>query len=498
MQNQSIELYQSLLPGLGNVTLRMRYYGLYAWLASTYAQRVGSEDPEVWRHFLRRGEALYALIAVAANDSNGVAGSEWAKRELAAAGDGDISLSAADSPSVPHLQQSFGAFGAAYGSPLFDLKILFENRKHRIPTPSPDQGEGLARAFAEAGGDAADAFCEAIMSRSVATTALASMASLTPSRIGIDSAERNCYQEILLKVQESKRHAARRDTLLLLLELAAQSGELPEVLTFRWAMYTGNLSDGTPLSLASDELRQRREEWWLYHANDLMHVCLEALLGYLLELLETDYPGGVSMESLVQHAVEDILQSVESMVQTWREFANQSLSTEIEPDHDSGGERTLAEALLRGRYGTKGSSKADYAVDALRLLTLLQHRLERHHDVVTRRFGELNPKISRTLLSEVAFLEASADDPLCDTLSELLTERVLRRHLWIAVQKLRYQNAYTFLLDVDNGRLQLRKKDGPVFTNPRVSPAITFLRDIHLLSEQGITPHGRAVITAAA
>ena len=33
MQNSSVNLYQSLLPGISNVTLRMRYYGLYAWLA---------------------------------------------------------------------------------------------------------------------------------------------------------------------------------------------------------------------------------------------------------------------------------------------------------------------------------------------------------------------------------------------------------------------------------------------------------------------------------
>jgi hypothetical protein len=36
MQNSSINLYQRLLPGISNVTLRMRYYGLYAWLADVY------------------------------------------------------------------------------------------------------------------------------------------------------------------------------------------------------------------------------------------------------------------------------------------------------------------------------------------------------------------------------------------------------------------------------------------------------------------------------
>jgi hypothetical protein len=30
MQNTSVNLYQRLLPGISNVTLRIRYYGLYA------------------------------------------------------------------------------------------------------------------------------------------------------------------------------------------------------------------------------------------------------------------------------------------------------------------------------------------------------------------------------------------------------------------------------------------------------------------------------------
>ena len=44
MQNISINLYQRLLPGISNVTLRMRYYGLYAWLAAVYARRSRNTD----------------------------------------------------------------------------------------------------------------------------------------------------------------------------------------------------------------------------------------------------------------------------------------------------------------------------------------------------------------------------------------------------------------------------------------------------------------------
>jgi hypothetical protein len=76
-------------------------------------------------------------------------------------------------------------------------------------------------------------------------------------------------------------------------------------------------------------------------------------------------------------------------------------------------------------------------------------------------------------------------------LGRLLQERVVRRHLWIALRKLRYQNDYTFLFEPDNGRIRLRAKDGPVFTNPRLGPALTFLKDIHLIGEAGLTLLGQ-------
>ena len=51
MQNSSVSLYQTLLPGVSNVTLRMRYYGLYAWLCRTYAKKDGDTNPEAWKRF---------------------------------------------------------------------------------------------------------------------------------------------------------------------------------------------------------------------------------------------------------------------------------------------------------------------------------------------------------------------------------------------------------------------------------------------------------------
>jgi hypothetical protein len=87
MQNSSVSLYQTFLPGISNVTLRTRYYGLYTWLCRTYAKKNGDTNPESWKRVIRRTEAIYALIAYRRSTRTdipdaGVGGIEWAQKTL--------------------------------------------------------------------------------------------------------------------------------------------------------------------------------------------------------------------------------------------------------------------------------------------------------------------------------------------------------------------------------------------------------------------------------
>ena len=83
--------------------------------------------------------------------------------------------------------------------------------------------------------------------------------------------------------------------------------------------------------------------------------------------------------------------------------------------------------------------------------------------------------------------------PFKSLLKRLFEERILHRHLWVAMRKFRYQKDYTFLFDTDEGRLRLRRKDGPGFTTPRLATAIAFLKDIHLIDESGLTQQGSKI-----
>lgn len=109
MQNTSVALYQRLLPGISNVTLRIRYYGFYAWLSAVYARRIGDTNPKTWQRFVRRAEALYALAAQTRGGEGGIAGILWAQRKLAGSSSGMIAFGDDAEPGSPtyYLKQAF-------------------------------------------------------------------------------------------------------------------------------------------------------------------------------------------------------------------------------------------------------------------------------------------------------------------------------------------------------------------------------------------------------
>ncbi|MFL1873627.1 hypothetical protein ACIKT0_00085 [Hansschlegelia beijingensis] len=500
MQNTSVGLYQTLLPGVSNVTLRIRYYGLYAWLSAVYARQIGDTNPKTWQRFLRRAEALYALTAQRRGRETGVAGILWATAKLAAP-DGEVVFAEDAEPGSPthYLKQPWGAYGAAYGSQLFEIGILAQARDHVIPVPSPQLGEALANCFESELGEICGRYVAALQRGTVSLDELDAFAPLSPSEIPPDSDERKLYEELLFSPGDAAKPAdqSRRQTLLLILTLAQQLGRLPEINDVRWALYAGCLPEGTALELAQ-ELDAQRRRWWAYQANDLSHICFETLLKFVLDLL-AGYPDGLPLGNLIGHAVSEIRSAAgNAFPADWAGLLVQSPPVaNVWAQDDQCADLVVANALMRAAR-QEAACNAEHAWAALRLLAMLHNRAREGQKQIAESFSGYDSAIFRSILTETRYLDEQLTAPLDRTVGRLLEERVIRRHLWIALRKLRYQSDYTFLLEADNGRVRLRDLDGPVFTNPRLGPSITFLRDIGLLNVDGLTAAGARCIESAA
>ena len=499
MQNTSVGLYQKLLPGISNVTLRIRYYGFYAWLSSIYADRIRDTDPKTWQQFIRRAEALYALVSQRHGNEHGVAGFRWARRRLSGAPPAEISFADDAEPGSPdhYLKQPWGAYGAAYGSQLFEIGIFSAAGSHQIPVPSIQIGEALAQEFASGFGALGDRYIDAIERGAVSLGDLDAFMPMTPSGIPRDSGERQIYQNLLFAEAglERPEDLDRRKSLLLILNLARQLGHAPDTMDVRWALYAGCLPDGTALVFPGIDLQRHSQRWWVYQANDLSHICFETLLKYVLDALEI-HPGGIPLAGLIVDCVADIMGSADPQPKSWAAFLDETVPALNAWSPDSpGAEATLAQEVMKAARPDQ-FCRPEGAYTALRLLAVLHNRVRASVKDIREELGAYDPSAFRSLLTESSFLDNHMHAEFAKTVAGLIEERVIRRHLWIALRKLRYQGDYTFLIETDDGRVRLREKDGPVFTNPRLAPTITFLKDIHLLGDNGLTALGRQRIGA--
>lgn len=505
MQNSSVALYQRLIPGIGNVTLRMRYYGLYPWLVRHYLQTNGSTDPEVWRVFLRRAEALYALIANQAGGEFGVAGTLWAIRTLTAAKTGggstpiDFAAAAAPGSDDHYFAQKWGIFGLAYQSQLYEIGVLSRGKDHSIPLPSVELGMALAEGFDSAMAEAAVLFKDVHARGLVTLTELDALNPFAPSQIAVVSAERDIYQRVLFRksADEGTPGSFRTHTLRLVLKVAELLGSLPDAEELRWALFAGQTQKGDRLELADTTLTAHCERWRIYQANDLCHVALETLLRFVLDALGAE-PAGIPPRQLLEQLVTDMREASGAVPQSWRALLDgielaDNASDPSRPDS----EWSLADDIMRTARRANGFVDGETAFKAIRLLAALHKRSLIEAWPLQTELGPLTNDAFHSLLSERLFLQKYENQEFWELVARLVEERVVRRHIAVAMRKLRQQKDYTFLIEAQDGRLRQRKQDGPVYTNPRLQPAITFLKDIHVLGGKGLTSYGVEALAAA-
>ncbi|MBB4150506.1 hypothetical protein [Sphingobium scionense] len=476
MQNSGVLLYQSLLPGISNVTLRMRYYGFYCWLSETYARSAASSDFEAWRNWIRRAEALYALVSARAGEG-GVGGVEWANRRLAAAEPViDFAAAASTDPSQErYLRQSLGVFGGAYYTQMAEMGLFTENR-HGIQVVTRDLGRRAADLFAQAvGTDCTKLLARKIAEARISIHELERLEPIVPSHISPDSDECRFYETLLFAREASPAQSAksRAATLGLILETARATGGRPGPEDVRWHLFD------PPAEALPAHLEDQRLSWEAYQCQDLMQVASAALLAWAIAIINADGPGP-TLSDIRQEVVGHLSGHGEASFQaSWR-----SLRLSLDPL--SFPYRAIWEELTNSRAAPVGRT-----VPAIMLMAALHQRLRARPDLAGAATRGLPGRgAARSLRSELDWLESHESDTVADLIGDYVIERVVRRHSWVAMQKLRRQRDYTFLFEQRDGRLVFLSGYQPVATTPRLAPAIQFLEDIHLLDVEGLTPLG--------
>lgn len=477
MQATSVRIYRTLVPGLTNVTNRLRYYSFYCWVVALFAEMRHADDDRQWRIFIRRAEALYALACQAINphSSEGLAGSEWARKYWDSFEGRDIDLRPhTDSPGDKgqYLMARRGNFGQFYVRSMLEVRLLHPSSG--VPIVTDDRGQALAGAFASAVGDATIArLARAIDKGTLSKSDLLSIGeAVHPSAIRAGTTEMKLLRDFLWAQEpDASGDTTRRTSAWLLLDFANKGVSVWDERSVRRALYQRVLPDGSAYPGRGRVI----DRWRAYQANELCHIALEAWLNRIAAaLLDEPVPPAQVLADIVASSLPAGVRRI-SFAKWAREVS--SASAEVE----EGLSAVVTQALQRPADTAKNS---DVLLSAAKLLAALWQKWGDGAHGVREEVAAFSVHGGSSLAGVLATLAEQKDAPVSAALAATLRRHIIEAHLAIAARKLA-SGTFTYRFLLEDGLLS----DGWVapyaYTNPRLSNLAQFLLDAKLVDGDG-------------
>jgi len=458
--------YQSLLPGFSSVTTRLRNYSFYAYWVCYYKKHIRNNARNFFEDQTRRIEALYALASAQLEKETGVAGSTFANEKLQK-GDDPINFITETDFNSPqnerYLAPRGGAFPGIYSGPMSDIGIIARGEEHNLPVPMPGSPcEKLAEAYGNAIHEFSNQFHVAATAGMISRSQLSAMIKMAPSKLDQESEEAEILRALLMGDYGEPNSNNRRLTLLNILEIADRVGAVTEK-SLRW-WWMDNAPDG--------RFAEIHKQWQYYQVGDMVRNTYEALLNKVVIALE-DHHLGLSLSELLELLLEEV------------------------PDVSMSEYFTIVlrdQGTLHDQFSA--SLSADASIDTI--LAPFAHLWKTWSDRVDELYNCYgNLAGVQSCASEFEWISSNTHRSAKDVVSDLISKRVIGRHLDVAARKFKIQGTYTYRIEIDEARLVARQTSGLSPSGPRLATAISFLEDIDFLSEGNLTPRGKAYLEAS-
>jgi hypothetical protein len=485
IQATSVRMYRTLVPGLTNVTNRLRYYSYYCWVVYLWQEIRHEDNLAGWYVFIRRAEALYALACeIYHPGTTGLAGSDWARDFLPILTGTTVNLRSATEggDAKQYLKAKRGNFGQFYVASMQEVGLLEPNSALPIVT---EDGGALAIAFGEAiGKDACTALAVAINRGEVATSDLARLGEVIhPSAIVEGTDEMLLLREFLWpKSLILAGSEARRTSAWLLLDLANQGVDIGRTIQVRNILYDALLPNGSRYQPGGAIIQR----WRAYQANEFCHVALEAFLNGMTALMGFE-PAGIDPATLLRKVILLAFEDAESVA--WLDWA-----MDIAGSEES--ETLLVSAVLEGLRDPGGKAdKIEVLLNAAKILGILWVKWSGKEDAVKAEIATFSARPSTSLAGVVETLTSQNEGSVLDALEAVLLHHVIVEHLLVAGRKFAASARFTFRFTFEDGLLSNGILTEYRYTTPRLANLFTFLVDAKLVGENGeVTATGKNLL----
>lgn len=488
LQAASVRLYTGLLPGLTNVTNRLRYFSFYCWVVRQFELRHHSAAEDKWKLFIRRAEAIYVLASrIGDNEgAGGMAGSNWAGDHLELPSEQEFDFSAwTDRPgkTEQYLKAPRGNFGQFYVASMLEMGMLEE---HTAPVYAVTEKYGLqlATAFEKACPKASILLLDAIETGAVTRESCELISEEAhPSLLREHSDETRLLREYLCGERESDPSArARRASLWNILSIIKQTSLASEN-DLRRELYVQN----NTAAQANSELATNLQTWRAYMVNEFCHITLELLLNALTHRVNGNRTS--SINQIAEHLVSAYLKQASAQSRPIADLAQEIALPNLLAEHELGND--ISEIV---RNNIEAPSDDDTA-NAVKLLVSLWNRWSSDREFV--RILHSATVSGRSAAGIFGMLDRLANEPAGEALAALIRKFIISNHLLIAGQKLSSSGTFTYRFIVDEGQLVDGVPAKYDFTTPRIGNLIKFAEDARLLGADGeVTEVGKAFLRA--
>ena len=503
LQNNSEATFAMLLPGLNNVTGRLRYYSFYCWLLDLYSKMVKSTDPKKQEAFLRKGEYLLALITV----NSGVVfdhipGSNYSLIILNSSKD-SIDLNKGIYKENGQTEGSYwkysnGAFGQYYSASLISMGIIMtrdDDSRLYFRSNAEDSnfisGEKLAIAFDEnLRIEDKEIFIDCLKTGKVSKEQLITLSrSFNAMEIPQKTDESKLLYEMLVQqdfpliVEEEYKTFHRKETIKAVLYFFNSENKDFKKSTINFTLHQYK---------NSAKVNQLNNEtlfgWYYYQFNDYWQFSCTAIFNGLLNNLHYDFGlQNVRLSDFIHQQSEEITDLI---------YASFHLSNEVKTiedfiQHLSGINEINVEMLTDFRELDTTERIVNSILLILRLYIDNKDNLE-----ILKAYGERNKIVrdgeaSNYFLTEfIHKIKFSIEDFVFD----FIKQHIILRHHFVAFRKIGGGTQTTQKFILEENFIRYVDNFEPNFTSPRLTTLYSFLRDLKLISNDCLTELGNEKI----
>ena len=478
-RNAPEDLFVTLLPGLNNVTARIRYYSFYCWLLDQFFTRYKSPTTTDYNRFIRYAEYLLAILHTNLSDAGGIPGIDYALNVMREKPDA-VDLAAGAYKAKGSTRGSYwanagGVLRQYYGNSLYDIGITVPSLKlPGISDVSKDgahiTGKDMAVIFAKSvGEDAAELFLECVEKGRVADAEMKSLlkAFLMKNVVGNEQ-ERGSLVDMLLQEDlpgRSERHY-RRETIRLYLEYYSEDtghnykDELGFPKYLYWRYLNGERDDDCIIG------------WYCYYLDDVWQYNASVILERILHILDKDKLGKwVKLNEFTSEIADEVAARFNASSKSLKDVLGN-----MESVTGKGDVEIICEALFQIMHYYIVNSNEWPATERLKKL-----------------FGYHSNDDFRALS---LFIESQKDMRFQDFVKYLLESKIIYRHYNVSLRKY-YQTgiaSHKFMLEDGYIRYLTEAVAVATHTSPRLNTLKGFLSDLGLIAEDGITDFGKQTL----